>query len=134
MGGWIGKRLWQDSAKQQQSQTNIEEKENKSQQNLGENGEGEEDDQEECGFCKWMKAGGCRVEFTAWEECVDKARKQEEDFTTDCRNLTNALHSCMERNRDYYEPLLEQEEELVKERMEEEENINQRKEQDGANK
>eukprot|EP01024_Parvocaulis_polyphysoides_P070333 TRINITY_DN8669_c0_g1_i4.p2 TRINITY_DN8669_c0_g1~~TRINITY_DN8669_c0_g1_i4.p2 ORF type:complete len:144 (-),score=39.60 TRINITY_DN8669_c0_g1_i4:565-996(-) len=89
---------------------------------------GEEEDQEECGFCRWMKAGGCKVEFMAWEECVDKARKENEDFTTDCHQKTTMLHSCMEQHRDYYLPLLEEEEELARERKEKE-TENQKKEE-----
>ena len=32
-----------------------------------------EEEEEECGFCKFMKGGSCKTAFVAWEDCVDKA-------------------------------------------------------------
>eukprot|EP01025_Chloroclados_australasicus_P014417 TRINITY_DN1674_c0_g1_i4.p3 TRINITY_DN1674_c0_g1~~TRINITY_DN1674_c0_g1_i4.p3 ORF type:complete len:178 (-),score=30.25 TRINITY_DN1674_c0_g1_i4:284-817(-) len=99
-------------------QKNLSEKQ---QDQGGQEEEEEEEDKESCGFCRWMKAGGCKVEFTAWEDCVDEARKNSSDFTKDCSVMTQALHQCMENNRDYYEPLLEAEELAKTEDIEEEE-------------
>jgi hypothetical protein len=39
----------------------------------------------ECGFCVFMKAGGCSEAFEAWSRCVDSAReaeKKEEEGAT----------------------------------------------------
>lgn len=27
-------------------------------------------EKKDCSWCKWMKAGGCRQEFEAWDDCV----------------------------------------------------------------
>lgn len=94
------------------------------------NGEGgaEEGDEEgeegECGFCLFMKGGGCRDEFVAWEVCVQDAEEEEEDVVDKCFDATVALRKCMEAHSDYYEPLLRAEraaeEELAKELEEQE--------------
>ncbi|GBF89108.1 hypothetical protein Rsub_01825 [Raphidocelis subcapitata] len=71
------------------------------------------DDKEECAWCKYMKAGGCREPFEAWQACVDSvmgadvdtgARKEAVDK---CSGVTQPLFECMMRNRDYYGPQLE---------------------------
>lgn len=48
----------------------------------------QEDDDEEnetCGFCKFMKGGGCRDAFVAWSGCVDRERDAGGDFTEECK-------------------------------------------------
>ncbi|KAK9861086.1 hypothetical protein WJX84_003553 [Apatococcus fuscideae] len=70
-------------------------------------GQEEEEEEETCGFCIFMKGGGCKNEFTGWEKCVDQARETEQDFTEGCREQTQALQQCMLDNKDYYAPLLE---------------------------
>ncbi|BDA43303.1 probable cytochrome c oxidase subunit 6B at C-terminar half [Coccomyxa sp. Obi] len=62
----------------------------------------EDDDDETCGFCRFMKAGGCKKEFTAWSECVDTNRGEGHNFTEECRDATLDLQKCMEEHRDYY--------------------------------
>ena len=81
----------------------------------------DDDDDETCGFCIFMKAGGCKDEFKvrstngvlrhnklltwrpamqAWSKCVDDERKDGNDFTEECKDrvqsslihITNALH------------------------------------------
>jgi mitochondrial intermembrane space import and assembly protein 40 len=61
-----------------------------------------DDNEEPCPFCIFMKGGGCRDAFVAWE------------------TLTNALHKCMEKpeNREYYLPMLEEEEKFAAEQAE----------------
>ena len=59
-------------------------------------------DDEECGFCVFMKAGGCAAAFEAWSACVDAARSDGADFADKCRPPTVALQRCMEANREYY--------------------------------
>ncbi|XP_057751684.1 uncharacterized protein LOC130969810 isoform X1 [Arachis stenosperma] len=99
-------------------------------------GEVEEEEEEgECGFCLFMKSGGCRESFIEWEKCVDEAEKNKEDIVEKCVNVTAALKQCMEAHSDYYEPILRAEKaaekqalaELEKEAMEKES-----KEQDRA--
>ncbi len=73
--------------------------------------EQEEEEEETCGFCIFMKAGGCKPEFTVcaeentsklrsrtraraeceplsqnWEKCVGQARETDQDFTEGCRD------------------------------------------------
>ncbi|XP_042496256.1 uncharacterized protein LOC122075331 [Macadamia integrifolia] len=85
-----------------------------------EEGEGGEDEEEgECGFCLFMKGGGCRDSFISWEKCVEDAEKNKEDVVEKCSAITGILHKCMEAHADYYEPILRAEkaaeEEVVKE-------------------
>lgn len=79
--------------------------------------EGEEEG--ECGFCLFMKGGGCKESFIAWENCVEEAEKNKEDLVEKCSEVTGALKKCMEAHADYYEPILKAEkmaeEEAVKE-------------------
>ncbi|XP_044492725.1 uncharacterized protein LOC123216366 [Mangifera indica] len=83
----------------------------------GEGAEGEEEG--ECGFCLFMKGGGCKESFIAWEHCVEEAEKNKEDIVEECLDVTRALRKCMEAHADYYEPILRAErvaqEEVVKE-------------------
>lgn len=78
----------------------------------------EEDPKETCGFCRFMKGGGCRSAFIAWSDCVDKERESGSDFTEECREKTLALRECMLKHEDYYRPLLEEEEEMMAEKEE----------------
>ena len=83
--------------------------------------EGEEDvegsdgsdreEEETCGFCIFMKGGGCEEAFEAWSKCVDSERgKDDTDFTETCRDATIALRECMLAHKDYSQPLLDEEE------------------------
>jgi cytochrome c oxidase subunit 6b len=66
----------------------------------------EEEEEEECGFCRYMKAGGCKQEFTAWSKCVDDNREGGKDFTEECRDATISLQECMLEHKDYYKDFL----------------------------
>ncbi|GAA0168729.1 hypothetical protein LIER_23381 [Lithospermum erythrorhizon] len=67
----------------------------------------EEDEEEgECGFCLFMKAGGCRDTFIEWEKCVEESEKNQEDIVDKCHSITKALKECMEANVDHYGPVL----------------------------
>jgi hypothetical protein len=70
-------------------------------------GEGEEE-QAECGFCLFMKGGGCKDEFVAWEKCVEEAEAAgaSVDVVERCQDVTAALRKCMDAHADYYEPIL----------------------------
>ncbi|PAN09511.1 hypothetical protein PAHAL_2G030300 [Panicum hallii] len=82
-------------------------------------GEGGEDEEEEgeCGFCLFMKAGGCKDVFVAWEECVEAAQKEGADMVERCHEVTANLKTCMDAHADYYAPVL-QAEQAVNERAE----------------
>lgn len=71
--------------------------------NEGEQG-GEEEG--ECGFCLFMKSGGCRDQFIAWENCVEEAETNKEDIVEKCFKVTSLLKECMDLHSDYYEPVL----------------------------
>lgn len=70
--------------------------------------EGEEEEEGECGFCLFMKGGGCKEEFIAWEKCVEEAEAdgKKEDVVERCHDATAALRKCMDAHADYYEPIL----------------------------
>ena len=65
----------------------------------------ESDEDEECGFCKYMKGGSCRDAFVAWEACVDAAKARGEDFVDACFETTSALRDCMLLDPEYYGPM-----------------------------
>ena len=56
----------------------------------------------ECGFCKFMRAGPCGAEFTAWEACVDAAKDAQADFVEACGKVTLALKACTDKHPEYY--------------------------------
>lgn len=56
----------------------------------------------ECGFCKFMKAGPCGKEFSAWEACLDRSKKNGTDFIEMCGAPTLALRDCVDANPEYY--------------------------------
>ncbi|XP_062149892.1 uncharacterized protein LOC133858438 [Alnus glutinosa] len=96
----------------------VQEELEQSEKEVPENGE-EGEEEGECGFCLFMKGGGCRESFIAWENCVEEAEKNKEDLVEKCSEVTGALKKCMEAHADYYEPILRAEkmaeEEVVKE-------------------
>ena len=63
----------------------------------------QEDGEEDCGFCTYMRAGPCGEVFTAWEKCVEDHRSRDEDFAKGCVPATRALTECMSEHKDYYE-------------------------------
>ncbi|CAH8388976.1 unnamed protein product [Eruca vesicaria subsp. sativa] len=66
----------------------------------------EEEEEGECGFCLFMKGGGCKDSFVAWEVCVEEAEKNKEDIVTKCMEVTSSLKKCMDAHSDYYQPIL----------------------------
>ncbi|CAA2933643.1 uncharacterized protein LOC111398908 [Olea europaea var. sylvestris] len=94
----------------------------------GPNGGEEEEEEGECGFCLFMKGGGCKDTFIEWEKCVEEREKNKEDIVEKCFQATAALKKCMEAHSDYYAPILQAEkvaeEEAVKELEKEKERLN----------
>jgi mitochondrial intermembrane space import and assembly protein 40 len=74
--------------------------------------EGEEEEGE-CGFCLFMKGGGCKDAFISWEQCVEAAEKSGENVVDKCFEVTSQLKKCMDAHADYYEPILRAEEALA---------------------
>ncbi|XP_010319450.2 uncharacterized protein [Solanum lycopersicum] len=66
----------------------------------------DEEEEEECGFCLFMKEGGCREAFIDWEKCVEPGENNNEDIAEKCIEVTSALQKCMEAHSDYYAPIL----------------------------
>jgi abnormal spindle-like microcephaly-associated protein len=52
-----------------------------------------------------MKAGPCGKEFSAWEACLDKCKKNGTDFIEHCGAPTLALRDCVDANPEYYHVL-----------------------------
>ncbi|XP_031123070.1 cilia- and flagella-associated protein 251-like [Ipomoea triloba] len=88
-----------------------EKSDQESQEEIPKEGEEEEEEEEEgeCGFCLFMKGGGCRDPFTEWEKCVEEGEKNKEDIVEKCFEVTSALKKCMEAHSDYYAPILQAE-------------------------
>lgn len=112
----------QSQASENQNQEVADQSNAPSDAEEGEGGEGEEEeveDEGECGFCLFMKGGGCKESFIAWEKCVEEAEKNKEDVVDKCFQVTSLLKKCMDAHADYYEPILKAEkaaeEEAVKE-------------------
>ncbi|XP_047313252.1 uncharacterized protein LOC124916564 [Impatiens glandulifera] len=81
--------------------------ENKDEIDGGDSVEEEEEEEEgECGFCLFMKGGGCKESFIAWEKCMEDAEKKNEDVVVKCFEVTGALKKCMEAHNDYYDPII----------------------------
>lgn len=53
--------------------------------------EEEEEEEETCGFCIFMKGGGCKEQFEAWSTCVDTEREADKDFTETCREAVRCI-------------------------------------------
>ncbi|KAJ6764064.1 F7A19.14 PROTEIN-RELATED [Salix purpurea] len=68
--------------------------------------EEEEEEEGECGFCLFMKGGGCKDAFVAWEDCIKQVEEKNDDIVEKCFEVTSALKLCMEAHADYYEPIL----------------------------
>ncbi|KAL5219002.1 hypothetical protein ABZP36_019686 [Zizania latifolia] len=66
----------------------------------------EEEEEGECGFCLFMKGGGCKEEFVDWEKCVEEAEEAGGDIVERCYEATAALRKCMDAHAEYYEPIL----------------------------
>ncbi|XP_075483132.1 uncharacterized protein LOC142523278 [Primulina tabacum] len=75
----------------------------------GEGADEEEEGEGECGFCLFMKGGGCKDTFVEWEKCVEEGEKNGEDIVEKCFQATAALRKCMDAHSEYYAPLLEAE-------------------------
>ena len=72
-------------------------------------------DEEECGFCLFMKGGGCKESFIAWENCMKEAETKNEDLVEKCYKVTGRLMECMQEHADYYEPILKAEKAMKEE-------------------
>lgn len=75
----------------------------------------EEEEEGECGFCLFMKGGGCKETFIAWEKCVEEAEKSKEDVAEKCFEVTGLLKKCMDAHADYYAPILQAEKAMEEE-------------------
>ncbi|KAJ0495134.1 hypothetical protein HanIR_Chr12g0605511 [Helianthus annuus] len=71
--------------------------------------EDEEEEEGECGFCLFMKGGGCKEVFINWENCIEEGEKNKENIVDKCFDVTSALKKCMEAHSDYYAPILQAE-------------------------
>ncbi|XXG52514.1 hypothetical protein AAC387_Pa03g0826 [Persea americana] len=93
--------------------------ENQPREDGGETVEGNDDEEAECGFCLFMKGGGCKEEFIAWEQCVEEAEKNREDIVDKCFEVTALLKKCMDAHSDYYGPILRAEKAMEEEAAQE---------------
>lgn len=61
-----------------------------------------DDEDEKCGFCRYMKGGPCRQVFVVWEQCVLAAKEDGGDFIEKCQRPTLALRECTDARYEYY--------------------------------
>ncbi|KAK1391854.1 hypothetical protein POM88_010910 [Heracleum sosnowskyi] len=61
---------------------------------------------EDSGLYLFMKAGGCKDSFVAWERCIQAEKSAENDFLPKCLEMEAALAKCMEAHIEYYRPVL----------------------------
>ncbi|XP_059310208.1 uncharacterized protein LOC132061396 [Lycium ferocissimum] len=118
------------SSKSPQTQQHIPEKDTTNLESKVEK-QDEEKEEEECGFCLFMKEGGCRDTFTEWEKCVEQGEKNKEDIVEKCFQVTSALQKCMEAHSEYYAPILQVEKDVEAKVIAE---FEKNKESEGANK
>ncbi|XP_031120788.1 uncharacterized protein LOC116024028 [Ipomoea triloba] len=116
-----------------------EKSDQESQEEIPKEGEEEEEEEEgECGFCLFMKGGGCRDPFSEWEKCVEEGEKNNEDIVEKCFEVTSALKKCMEAHSGYYDPILQAEKaaeaEALKELEMEKEKVNESNSESGSTK
>lgn len=62
--------------------------------------EDEDDDQETCSVCRYLKKGPCKESFLVWDACM-KSIGEEEDVTK-CFQQTKAMMRCMQKH-EYYD-------------------------------
>lgn len=58
------------------------------------------------GMWSFMKRGGCKERFIAWDKCIEDAEKGNEDVREQCSKVAAALHRCMQAHSDHYLPIL----------------------------
>ncbi|CAA0400153.1 unnamed protein product [Arabidopsis thaliana] len=66
----------------------------------------EEEDQK---FVEFMKGGGCKESFTAWnDDCnfTEEEAEKNKDLVTKCAGLFGTFSKCMDTHSDYYHPIL----------------------------
>ncbi|KAI3880220.1 hypothetical protein MKW92_051037 [Papaver armeniacum] len=102
------------------------------QTNKGEEKEDVEEEEEECGFCLYMKGGGCKDSFIAWEKCMEEAEEKKEDVVEKCYQVTLSLKNCMEAHPDYYAPILKAEKAAAEQVTKGMEELNKEKESKGG--
>ncbi|KMZ64316.1 hypothetical protein ZOSMA_375G00040 [Zostera marina] len=95
--------------------TNHSNEENKQETVKEEKEEDDDEEEAECPFCLFMKGGGCKENFIAWENCVEEGEKNNEDIVEKCFEVTTLLKKCMEANPEYYEPILKAEKAMEEE-------------------
>eukprot|EP00246_Nothoceros_aenigmaticus_P006527 TRINITY_DN19471_c0_g1_i1.p1 TRINITY_DN19471_c0_g1~~TRINITY_DN19471_c0_g1_i1.p1 ORF type:complete len:180 (-),score=27.52 TRINITY_DN19471_c0_g1_i1:98-637(-) len=89
---------------------------NKGRSDDGNEGAAENAEEEECGFCLFMKSGPCGKRFSLWEECVEDAETIGDNIVEKCWQTTQLLKQCMEMNPEYYGPVLQAEKSLQEEK------------------
>ncbi|GLJ54606.1 hypothetical protein SUGI_1173090 [Cryptomeria japonica] len=92
---------------------------NETEQKPNDSDEDEDGEEEECGFCLFMKSGGCRDAFIAWEKCVEEGEANNQDIVEKCYKVTSLLKDCMDSHADYYAPVLRAEKEMEEQVAEE---------------
>ena len=63
----------------------------------------------ECPLCAFMKAGPCKLPFTAWEDCLKACEEEggtdeerQERFVKRCLDQTLNLRDCVDANPEYH--------------------------------
>jgi hypothetical protein len=59
-------------------------------------------EKEKCSFCKQFLLSPCKLQFTRWSKCVDKAKETELNYVKVCSQYTEALMGCTSENQEYF--------------------------------
>lgn len=65
-----------------------------------------EEEKEAERFLEFMKGGGCKESFTAWEDCREEAIKSNLDIVTKCVGVFSKVTKCMDAQANYYHPFI----------------------------
>ena len=77
--------------------TNCEDLKNGDSSELKNGNNQDDEDEDECPLCRFMKSGPCRDAFLQWQSCVDKHRESGK-FAEMCSDQTISLGKCSDEH------------------------------------
>ncbi|XP_056849398.1 uncharacterized protein LOC108827526 [Raphanus sativus] len=97
----------EDSSTKQGESRDVDEESKTLTQDSNETTEKEDEDNEECGFCTYIKGGECKESWIELEKCLAEAKNNDgESNVTKCKEARKMFKTCMYDNPVYYEPAI----------------------------